>query len=234
MREREREREKVAWKVLCAMVPLAALFEFINKCSHRLFSFPFLSSHFLSCVRWSFRTWERIALRRTVANWVRPCLRDASECVFDDLDFLPYTCDSCQRIFWCVIDSRVCDRQVCSHPKSGDHWQHRQHACPKADSKNVCVPTCPVCSKPVSVPRGQDPNRAVRELFFLDLCYRSCPRSRRTWRVSASRANPTFTRTHVLFRAVSDAKLCRFNAVPVESCFALGTEWKRTTHVQRR
>ncbi|KAI9257605.1 hypothetical protein BY458DRAFT_518700 [Sporodiniella umbellata] len=57
-------------------------------------------------------------------------------------DFLPYTCVYCNHIF-------------CQ-----EHFKLQDHQCPSLNDPkmDVRVPVCPLCSKPVTVPRGQDPN----------------------------------------------------------------------------
>ncbi|XP_022161534.1 AN1-type zinc finger protein 2A [Myzus persicae] len=58
-------------------------------------------------------------------------------------DFLPVKCDACSGIF-------------CS-----DHMSYSSHQCQSAYKKNVQVPMCPLCNKPVPVPRGQEPDFTV-------------------------------------------------------------------------
>ncbi|RCH92746.1 zinc finger, AN1-type domain, partial [Rhizopus azygosporus] len=62
-------------------------------------------------------------------------------------DFLPYTCIYCKHIF-------------CQ-----EHFKLQDHHCPSLNDPNmdIRVPTCPICEKPVSVPRGQDPNIRMNE-----------------------------------------------------------------------
>ncbi|KAI9323073.1 hypothetical protein BX666DRAFT_1883048 [Dichotomocladium elegans] len=69
-------------------------------------------------------------------------------CTFDgcaQLDFLPYTCYRCKRIF-------------CQ-----EHFKLVDHHCPRIDDPqfDIRVPTCPICDKPVPGPRGEDPNIRV-------------------------------------------------------------------------
>ncbi|KAM0790482.1 hypothetical protein ACM66B_003357 [Microbotryomycetes sp. NB124-2] len=62
------------------------------------------------------------------------------------LDFLPFECPSC------------------SLPFCADHWRPPQgHECAKFDSTKADnrIPSCPLCSQPVSFPVGQDPNIAM-------------------------------------------------------------------------
>ncbi|OAD75275.1 hypothetical protein PHYBLDRAFT_7454, partial [Phycomyces blakesleeanus NRRL 1555(-)] len=63
------------------------------------------------------------------------------------LDFLPYTCYHCKHIY-------------CQ-----EHFKLEDHQCPSLNdpSLDVRVPTCPICEKPVSVPRGEDPNIKVNQ-----------------------------------------------------------------------
>ncbi|KAK4049267.1 hypothetical protein OIV83_004203 [Microbotryomycetes sp. JL201] len=59
------------------------------------------------------------------------------------LDFLPFKCPSC------------------SLPFCADHWRPPQgHTCAKFDPLQADnrIPSCPLCSQPVSFPVGQDPN----------------------------------------------------------------------------
>lgn len=59
------------------------------------------------------------------------------------LDFLPFECDSCHKIF-------------CK-----DHRTYDQHGCGESYTKDVKVPVCPLCSQPVPVAKGEDPNARV-------------------------------------------------------------------------
>eukprot|EP00117_Sycon_ciliatum_P043309 scpid89746/ scgid4155/ AN1-type zinc finger protein 2B; Arsenite-inducible RNA-associated protein-like protein len=63
----------------------------------------------------------------------------------NQLDFLPFTCDMCNKVF-CL-----------------DHRSYDQHQCPSAYQKDVRVPTCPLCNALVPVARGEDPNIKMNE-----------------------------------------------------------------------
>ncbi|KAI7849346.1 hypothetical protein BDC45DRAFT_520999 [Circinella umbellata] len=70
------------------------------------------------------------------------------QCTFEDcsqLDFLPYTCYHCKKIF-------------CQ-----DHFKLDDHRCPSLSDPqlDVRVPTCPICENPVPGPRTEDPNIRV-------------------------------------------------------------------------
>ncbi|KAF7804082.1 zinc finger AN1 and C2H2 domain-containing stress-associated protein 16 [Senna tora] len=58
------------------------------------------------------------------------------------LDFLPFTCDRCQKIY-CL-----------------EHRSYIKHNCPKADIQGVTVVICPLCAKGVRLIPDQDPNIA--------------------------------------------------------------------------
>ncbi|XP_071950492.1 AN1-type zinc finger protein 2A-like [Antedon mediterranea] len=59
------------------------------------------------------------------------------------LDFLPMKCDACNEVF-------------CK-----DHINYSNHSCPSAYKKDVQVPVCPLCNKPVPGQRGEAPDIAV-------------------------------------------------------------------------
>lgn len=59
------------------------------------------------------------------------------------LDFLPLKCDACTSIY-------------CT-----DHVSYTNHNCPSAYKKDVQVPVCPLCNKPVPKKRGDPPDVAV-------------------------------------------------------------------------
>ncbi|KAL8293731.1 hypothetical protein RQP46_000432 [Phenoliferia psychrophenolica] len=61
------------------------------------------------------------------------------------LDFLPFRCQSC------------------ALPFCQDHWKPEAHACPKFDAAKADnrIPSCPLCSQPVTFPVGADPNPAM-------------------------------------------------------------------------
>ncbi|KAF8496095.1 hypothetical protein JB92DRAFT_2991398 [Gautieria morchelliformis] len=58
------------------------------------------------------------------------------------VDFLPFRCDHC------------------SHAFCADHYKPTTHACEKYDASkhDRIAPLCPLCSTPVAIPPGQDPN----------------------------------------------------------------------------
>lgn len=45
--------------------------------------------------------------------------------------------------------------------RSSDHMSYSSHQCQSAYKKNVQVPMCPLCNKPVPIPRGQEPDFTV-------------------------------------------------------------------------
>lgn len=59
------------------------------------------------------------------------------------LDFLPMKCGACKDVF-------------CS-----DHFTYVKHDCPAANTRDVQVPVCPLCSAPVPGRRGEPPDVAV-------------------------------------------------------------------------
>lgn len=58
------------------------------------------------------------------------------------VDFLPFKC------------------QHCSKPFCGEHFLPQAHKCEKYDESkhNRVAPSCPLCSEPVAIPPGMDPN----------------------------------------------------------------------------
>ncbi|XP_046853168.1 AN1-type zinc finger protein 2A-like [Xenia sp. Carnegie-2017] len=61
------------------------------------------------------------------------------------LDFLPMNCDACNKTF-------------CS-----EHISYNTHNCQSAYKKDVQVPVCPLCNKPIPVKRGEPPDIKVGE-----------------------------------------------------------------------
>jgi len=61
------------------------------------------------------------------------------------LDFLPLKCDACSKLF-------------CK-----EHIKYTDHSCENSYKKDFQVPVCPLCNKPVPVPRGQQPDIKVGE-----------------------------------------------------------------------
>jgi len=59
------------------------------------------------------------------------------------LDFLPVKCDACEKLF-------------CK-----DHVRYDDHNCQFAYKKNVQVPVCPLCNRPVPVSKGETPDLIV-------------------------------------------------------------------------
>jgi hypothetical protein len=58
------------------------------------------------------------------------------------LDFLPFVCDCCSKVY-CL-----------------DHRTYAAHACPASGSKQLEVVVCPLCAQGVHMRPGQDPNEA--------------------------------------------------------------------------
>ncbi|XP_055959014.1 AN1-type zinc finger protein 2A [Patella vulgata] len=59
------------------------------------------------------------------------------------LDFLPMTCDACQKTF------------------CGDHVTYSSHNCTESYKKDNQVPACPLCSAPIPVKPGETPDIVV-------------------------------------------------------------------------
>ena len=66
-----------------------------------------------------------------------------SEKACRQLDFLPVKCDGCKKSF------------------CGQHWTYEGHSCPSPRLKDVQVPVCPMCDKPVPSKPGSPPDEAV-------------------------------------------------------------------------
>ncbi|CAN8033167.1 unnamed protein product [Ixodes persulcatus] len=66
-----------------------------------------------------------------------------SESSCNKLDFLPMKCDACKKIF-CM-----------------SHFHYVQHNCLVGVAKDVQVPVCPLCNRPVPSKRGDPPDVAV-------------------------------------------------------------------------
>ncbi|KAF0882895.1 ZFN2A protein, partial [Crocuta crocuta] len=76
-----------------------------------------------------------------------------SEETCKQLDFLPLNCDACKQDF-------------CK-----DHFTCAAHKCPFAFKKDVRVPVCPLCNKPVPVKKGEIPDVVVGEHIDRDCGY---------------------------------------------------------------
>ena len=66
-----------------------------------------------------------------------------SEKACRQLDFLPVKCDGCKKSF------------------CGQHWTYEGHNCSTPRLKDVQVPVCPLCDKPVPSKPGALPDEAV-------------------------------------------------------------------------
>uniref|UniRef100_A0A915PUN5 AN1-type domain-containing protein n=1 Tax=Setaria digitata TaxID=48799 RepID=A0A915PUN5_9BILA len=70
------------------------------------------------------------------------------QCNFGDcrlLDFLPIRCDACKKDF------------------CASHYSYDAHCCQSSYKKDVQVPVCPLCSKPIPVARGERPDKPVSD-----------------------------------------------------------------------
>ncbi|KAA0184450.1 hypothetical protein HAZT_HAZT008240 [Hyalella azteca] len=91
-----------------------------------------------------------------------------SEVACRQLDFLPFTCSHCKKIF-CL-----------------QHHKVANHHCTEARLVDVQVPVCPLCDQAVPAPRGQPPDIAISQhldnnckvkkekIFTNKCCYRGC------------------------------------------------------------
>ncbi|VDK84457.1 unnamed protein product [Onchocerca ochengi] len=69
-------------------------------------------------------------------------------CNFDGcnlLDFLPIRCDACKKDF------------------CGSHYSYESHCCHSSYKKDMQVPVCPLCSKPIPIARGEPPDKRVSD-----------------------------------------------------------------------
>ena len=82
-----------------------------------------------------------------------------SEKTCRQLDFLPVKCDGCKKNF------------------CGQHWTYEGHQCPSPKLKDVQVPVCPLCDKPVASKPGAIPDEAVSRHLDRD-CGKSAQRKR--------------------------------------------------------
>ncbi|XP_046687484.1 LOW QUALITY PROTEIN: AN1-type zinc finger protein 2B-like [Homalodisca vitripennis] len=69
--------------------------------------------------------------------------KQCAESSCQKLDFLPVKCDACEKIF------------------CHEHMSYMGHNCASAYKKDVQVPVCPLCNKPIPVRRGESPDIAV-------------------------------------------------------------------------
>ncbi|KAG8265634.1 zinc finger, AN1-type domain [Homalodisca vitripennis] len=69
--------------------------------------------------------------------------KQCAESSCQKLDFLPVKCDACEKIF------------------CHEHMSYMGHNCASAYKKDVQVPVCPLCNKPIPVRRGEPPDIAV-------------------------------------------------------------------------
>ena len=68
-----------------------------------------------------------------------------SETSCKQLDFLPVRCNACQQMF-------------CT-----EHFSYTSHNCPESYKKDNQVPVCPLCNKPIPVPKGQSVDMMVSQ-----------------------------------------------------------------------
>uniref|UniRef100_A0A0G4G776 AN1-type domain-containing protein n=1 Tax=Chromera velia CCMP2878 TaxID=1169474 RepID=A0A0G4G776_9ALVE len=70
-------------------------------------------------------------------------------------DFLPFTCDLCNKVF-CL-----------------DHHGHEAHNCPLAKTKDKRVLVCPICTKSIPLPQGVTPDNHDQVALLYDQHSRS-------------------------------------------------------------
>ncbi|VDP20941.1 unnamed protein product [Onchocerca flexuosa] len=65
----------------------------------------------------------------------------------DDMfkNFLPIRCDACKKDF------------------CGSHYSYDSHCCHSSYKKDMQVPICPLCSKPIPIARGEPPDKRVSD-----------------------------------------------------------------------
>lgn len=82
------------------------------------------------------------------------------------LDFLPFTCDSCRRIY-------------CK-----EHVTYENHNCETGLRKDRKVPVCPLCNQPVSLSPSENPDQKVNEHIEND-CKSDLAKRQRSGKCSA-------------------------------------------------
>ena len=70
--------------------------------------------------------------------------KSCSNTACNRLDFLPYKCDLCSKIF-------------CQ-----DHREYKDHNCPEQYRVDQQVPVCPKCGEIIPIKPGDDPNIKVQ------------------------------------------------------------------------
>ncbi|CAE8647500.1 unnamed protein product, partial [Polarella glacialis] len=74
----------------------------------------------------------------------------------NQLDFLPFKCDACKSTF-------------CQ-----DHFPYASHSCRHANKDSAQVIICPLCTVPIRLKTGEDPN-LTWENHFTQSCQQSLP-----------------------------------------------------------
>ncbi|XP_074649842.1 AN1-type zinc finger protein 2A-like isoform X2 [Tubulanus polymorphus] len=110
------------------------------------------------------------------------------------LDFLPFTCDACSKIF-------------CK-----DHIRYDEHQCSESYKKDNQVPTCPLCNKPIPLKPGEladdkvsqhidtdcqsDPAKERRGKIYTNKCsYKGC-KQKELIPVSCEKCNKNYCLRH--------------------------------------
>ncbi|XP_033105974.1 AN1-type zinc finger protein 2A-like [Anneissia japonica] len=114
--------------------------------------------------------------------------KHCSENSCKQLDFLPMICDACNEVF-------------CK-----DHIIYSKHSCPSSYKKDIQVPVCPLCNKPVPGKRGEAPDIAVSG--HIDRDCQSDPAVKKR-KVYANRCNVKGCKKKELVPVICDS--CRLN-----------------------
>ena len=64
--------------------------------------------------------------------------------------------ESCGQLDFLPVKCYGCNKKYCSI-----HWQYENHNCPAKHTKDVQVPVCPLCDKPVPTAKGVSPDTTV-------------------------------------------------------------------------
>ena len=63
---------------------------------------------------------------------------------------------SCGRLDFLPVKCYACHKKFCN-----DHWQYDTHQCTGKHTKDVQVPVCPLCDRPVPTAKGVSPDTTV-------------------------------------------------------------------------
>ena len=116
-----------------------------------------------------------------------------------ELPHLGEQCDykNCGQLDFLPIKCYCCHKKFCN-----EHFQYENHECPEKHTKDVQVPVCPLCDKPVPTPKGVSADTTVSA--HIDRDCKSDPAVAKRNKIYTNRCNVKKCKQKEMMKVVCD------------------------------